>query len=316
MFLLHFHMTIFAIFLLPPSVDSLQRTMSPVRLQQWISTMRLPCLIEDSDIDDGFEFEIVTGSTEKITKYNDVINEEKGGGKNVAIISSLLAVFAFGYNNLIQPSSSLVLLHAMERDSIPLQTALCNEKPTMIEFYADWCQSCKEMAPVMRSMELQYANRVNFITVNGVDQKNYDLVRKFKVDGIPHVAFLGSDHELKTSLVGAVPKGIMKDEIEALVSGLDLPYLGSSDPGTKVPFENIPKICELDSTKGGLTAAKKSSLPVISTDTGSRSISPPRQEVASLSSAPTSTSSVFISEELRDLMKTQSVRDILDGKRF
>ncbi len=188
----------------------------------------------------------------------------------------------------------------------------------MIEFYADWCQSCKEMAPVMRSMELQYADRVNFITVNGVDQRNYDLVRKFKVDGIPHVAFLGSDHELKTSLVGAVPKGIMKDEIEALVSGSEIPYLGSSDPETRTPFENISGICEQSNTnKGGLATVKVSSLPIISKDIGNRILSPQRREITFVPSTPgLSTPSVYISEELRDLMKTQSVQDILDGKRF
>jgi len=260
--------------------------------------------------DDGFE--IVTGSSEKIAEYTESIYEEKEQNKAVAIVSAIFATLAFSYNNL-QPSSGVVLLHAMERDSIPLQTALCNKKPTMIEFYADWCQSCKEMAPTMRAMELQYSDKVNFITVNGVDQRNYNLVRKFKVDGIPHVAILGPDHELKTSLVGAVPKGILKDEIEALVSGGELPYLGMEPSvDSRIPFENVPGLCSL-------AGNDKADMLLNSVDGGSGSRGDEKvvvQEIPTSAEPPSSAPSVYISDELRNMLKTRSVQDILDGKRF
>ena len=44
-----------------------------------------------------------------------------------------------------------------------------------------------------------------------------DLVKMFRVDGIPHLAFIGSDQEVKTALVGAIPKPILKDQITALL---------------------------------------------------------------------------------------------------
>lgn len=53
-----------------------------------------------------------------------------------------------------------------------LQVAVCNGKPTIIDFYADWCASCKEMAPSMRSVETQYKDRINFISVDGSNSKN------------------------------------------------------------------------------------------------------------------------------------------------
>ena len=52
----------------------------------------------------------------------------------VALGSSLLGVFIF-FSQQLQPASGVALLHAMEKDSIPLEQAVCNSKPTIIEFY-------------------------------------------------------------------------------------------------------------------------------------------------------------------------------------
>jgi hypothetical protein len=43
------------------------------------------------------------------------------------------------------------------------------------------------------------------------------MVKRFRVDGIPHLAFIGSNAEVKTALVGAVPKPILSDEVSALL---------------------------------------------------------------------------------------------------
>jgi thiol-disulfide isomerase/thioredoxin len=242
----------------------------------------------DNDVTDPLteDFEIVSGSSSKIMDYDNLIEAEKRSNKIVAFASSLFAAIAFAYNNL-QPSSGVMLLHAMERDSVPIQTAVCNGKPTLIDFYADWCESCKAMAPTMRAMEKQYGDRVNFITINGVDPKNYEIVRKFKVDGIPQTSFLaGGTNEVKTTLVGAVPKGIMKNEIMALVEGSDLPYIGYDIFGASeshLPFSDTSKMC-------GTTANTDFSV-----------------------SAPRSDTSSGISDELRNLLLSKSVIEILNG---
>lgn len=43
------------------------------------------------------------------------------------------------------------------------------------------------------------------------------MVKRFRVDGIPHLAFIGSNQEVKTALVGSIPKTVLKDEIVALL---------------------------------------------------------------------------------------------------
>jgi thiol-disulfide isomerase/thioredoxin len=53
---------------------------------------------------------------------------------------------------------------------------MCNGKPTIIDFYADWCVSCREMAPSMRSVEMQYRDKINFVTIDGSDPKNGEKI--------------------------------------------------------------------------------------------------------------------------------------------
>eukprot|EP01035_Chromulina_nebulosa_P017878 gene17878-23494_t len=135
----------------------------------------------------------------------------------------------------------------MEKESIGLKQALCNGKPTIIDFYADWCENCKSMAPTFRQMEFLYDKNVNFVTIDGSNPANSKLVETFRVDGIPHIAFISDQTEVKTALVGAVPKEVLKSEIEALITNKDLPYLGydAFEEESHIIIRDKSKFCNL-----------------------------------------------------------------------
>ena len=57
-------------------------------------------------------------------------------------------------------------MEQLARRSVEPEVALTNGKPTMIEFYADWCQVCREMAPAMLELERSTQNRLDVVLVN------------------------------------------------------------------------------------------------------------------------------------------------------
>jgi thiol-disulfide isomerase/thioredoxin len=135
-----------------------------------------------------------SGSSSEQSKSLDTLSSvgtDAGGSaglrKWIATASAIMGGLLFFFQHS-QPVNSVALLKAMERDSMDFSVALCNGKPTLVEFYADWCESCKAMAPTMRSIETQYKDRINFITIDGSSFKNGMF------EYMDHDHFLGRDN--------------------------------------------------------------------------------------------------------------------------
>ena len=57
--------------------------------------------------------------------------------------------------------------------------AFKNNKPTFLEFYAEWCEVCKEMAPEVSALKDKYEKDINFVFLNVDNQKWDHYIRKF-----------------------------------------------------------------------------------------------------------------------------------------
>ncbi|MUG94224.1 redoxin family protein [Scytonema sp. UIC 10036] len=115
-------------------------------------------------------------------------------------------------------------LTQLDEQSTPLEVALTNDKPSFVEFYANWCTVCQKMAPDIAQLEQQYADKVNFVMLNVDNTKWLPEMLKYRVDGIPHFVYLSKDGEPITQAIGDQPRTVMASNLEALVAGSPLPY--------------------------------------------------------------------------------------------
>lgn len=128
----------------------------------------------------------------------------------------------------LQTETSAMSLDTQAEESTPLSVALTNGKPTLMEFYANWCTSCQAMAKDLGEIKQQYGNSVNFVMLNVDNTKWLPEIINYRVDGIPHFVFLGTDGKSISQAIGEQPHQVMQANLDALVAGLPLPYSKSN----------------------------------------------------------------------------------------
>jgi thioredoxin 1 len=57
------------------------------------------------------------------------------------------------------------------------------DKPVLIDFYADWCQPCKMMPPILKQVKDHYGDKIRILKVD-VD-KNQAIAQKWGIQSIP-----------------------------------------------------------------------------------------------------------------------------------
>jgi len=62
------------------------------------------------------------------------------------------------------------------------------DKPAIIDFYADWCQPCKRLAPILDDLSNVYDGKVDFYKVNTEDYP--ELASAFGIRGIPALLYI------------------------------------------------------------------------------------------------------------------------------
>ena len=75
--------------------------------------------------------------------------------------------------------------------------------PCLIDFYADWCQPCKAVAPVLEELQKEYGEEIVIYKVNTEDQQ--ELAGVFGVQSIPSLLFVPMEGQPQMAQ-GALPK--------------------------------------------------------------------------------------------------------------
>ena len=97
---------------------------------------------------------------------------------------------------------STYLLKSFGELSVDPEIAFTNNKPTFLEFYAEWCEVCKEMAPKVSAFKDEYEKDINFVFLNVDNQKWGNYIQKFDVNGIPQVNLFDKKGNLISTFIG------------------------------------------------------------------------------------------------------------------
>ena len=87
--------------------------------------------------------------------------------------------------------------------------------PVLVDFWAEWCGPCRQVAPVLEEIAGEYADKLTVAKVN-IDE-NPEIARNYQIMSIPTMSVF-SGGEVVKSIVGARPKAAILRELSEYVA--------------------------------------------------------------------------------------------------
>ncbi|NOY36814.1 MAG: thioredoxin [Chlorobi bacterium] len=84
------------------------------------------------------------------------------------------------------------------------------DKPCLVDFYADWCQPCKIVAPILEELADEFKDKINIYKVD--TEAHQELAAVFGIRSIPSLLFCPKDDAPQMAL-GALPKDTLHKAI-------------------------------------------------------------------------------------------------------
>lgn len=93
-----------------------------------------------------------------------------------------------------------------------------NEVPVVIDFWAEWCEPCKQLGPLLERLAAEYASR--FVLAKIDVDANQMLVQQFGVQGIPAVFAVVAGQPIPL-FQGAAPEAQIRQVLDQLVQAAE-----------------------------------------------------------------------------------------------